>query len=167
MKKFLTIGGAATVLAMLPVAATLAADPAAITDNLTVNIGQSCTFDRTSQTGMSGEIPLGSVNNNFGSSSYSATCNNATGYDVNAVFTDLTGPGPAITYSADDPIAGGGTWTATVDNANIPASGGTLMTATGVTTGQTATVTYKVSVRSNQAAGAYTGYARYTLNQNS
>lgn len=166
MKKALLVGAASVALAAMPLAVSFAADPPALTDNLTVNIGQACTFDRTSQSGLSGEIELGSVNNNFGSSTFSATCNNATGYDVNAEFTSLTGPGQAITYSDENPQAGGGTWTATVNGTNIPATGGTLMTADGVASNQTATVTYKVSVRSNQAAGTYTGQARYTLNQN-
>lgn len=178
MKKLLIAGAASLALSALPIAASFAVDPPAISDELIVTVGEACTFTRTSSTGESGtitdSIQLGGLNNNFGSSTYKAICNNAIGFNVEAEFTSLTGAGEAITYSATDPTAGSGTWTASVDDNNIVVSTvdgkliGSLMSASGVTgaNGISATVTYKISIRDNQAKGNYTGTATYTLNQN-
>ena len=186
MKKILIAGAASLALAALPVASSFAATTAH--DTLTVNIGDSCTLDRQTGSGSYTKLmQLNAVDLEFGISTYRVICNNGTGFNVTAEFTDLddSAAGQNITYSATTPTAGSGTWTAsnvtinpnspteklpaynidpTSSNTNVK----TLMNYGGVTPadGYTATVTYQVSTRSNQAQGSYTGTATYTLNKN-
>ena len=171
MKKSLVAGAAAFAMAALPVAGVFAADPAPITDTLTVQIGEACTFQRAANAGdgaYTKSLDLGQLDAEFASSGFKVVCNNATGYNVAAVFTALAGPGENITYSQTTPTAGSGTWTASVGADNLAATGASLLSNDGVTStsGDTATVNYKVSVRNNQGKGTYTGTATYTLTQN-
>lgn len=184
MKKLVIAGSAvAAIIAAVPLAGSFA-----IQDNLTVNIGEACTLDRTSGTGSyTKTMQLNSFDQEFGTSTYRVICNNAHGFSVAAAFTDLddSGDGENITYSATTPTAGSGTWTAynTTINPNNPTetltpynidpsssdtNAKTLMNYSGVTPadGYTATVVYKVSTRNNQAQGSYVGNATYTLNKN-
>ncbi len=171
MKKSLVAGAAAFAMAALPVAGVFAADPAPIVDTLTVQIGEACTFQRgdTGDGTYTKSLNLGQLDAAFGSSNFVVICNNATGYVVNAEFTSLAGPGEAITYSQTTPTAGSGTWTANAGaQDNMAATNAVLLENAGVTSsaGDTAAVTYKVSVRNNQGKGNYTGTATYTLTQN-
>ncbi len=185
MKKTLVAGAASAVLAAMPLVGVMAADPAAITDTITVNVSPTCSFERTTGNGTySATLPAASstVNTAIGSSTFTAICNNATGFNVGTVAEDLTGPGQAITFASELPTAGGGTWAAKKSNNQYIAgakqesgdnagkyTGGTLMSTNTVTpaAGQTETVTYQASIRDNQASGSYTGHITYTLVQNS
>ena len=169
MKK-LAIAGASVLFAAMPVVGAFAADPAAITDNITITVSESCTFERTTGNGSyTATMAVNALNASVGSSVFTAICNNATGFSVSATPTSLSGDGEAITYSATTPAAGDGTWTATKTNVagNIAATDGVLMASAGVTAaaGQTETVTYKVSTRNNQAKGDYQGTIEYALTQ--
>lgn len=172
MKK-LAIAGASLALAAMPVVGVFAADNISLEDSLTITVSDNCAFTRESGTGSyTASMAPNDLNASVGSSQYKVVCNNAKGYSVGAVFTGLTGnqtTPETITYSATTPTAGSGTWTAakTVSAGNIAPSGGVLMSNEGTTSasGDTETVTYKVSTTSTQAAGSYTGKATYTFVQ--
>ena len=171
MKKSIVAGAASLVLAAMPVVGVFAADPDAVVDTLTVNVNESCNFTRSAGNGnYTQTMSAGALNSSFGSSTFTAACNNGLGYDINAVFTSLAhteNHGAAITYNATTPTAGSGTWTATVDSSNIAATGGKLGTQStqDPSGGRTYTVDYTVSTHSDQAQGSYQGTATYTLVQ--
>ena len=138
-------------------------------DTLSLTVNEQCTFVRSSGSNSKSTTMAMNALDTSMTNTFKVTCNIASGYSVSAAFTALDGPGADITYSATTPTAGSGTWTATKGAAsatsNIPASGGTLMSASGVTSssGTTQQVTYKVGTASNQASGSYEGTATYTL----
>ena len=171
MKKSIVAGAASLVLAAMPVVGVFAADPAAVEDTLTVNVNESCNFQRTTGNGnYTQTMSAGALNSSFGSSTFTAACNNGLGYDINAVFTSLShtgNKGEAITYSVTTPTAGSGTWTATVGSQNIAETGGKLASRAtqDPAGGSTYTVNYTVSTHDDQAQGTYTGTATYTLVQ--
>ena len=193
MKKQIIAGLAASLaMAAMPVVGVFAEDeepivnpaegPAAVEDVITVTVDESCTFNRTVGNGSyTRSMAKNALATGMGSSTYTAICNNATGFVVNAVFEKLTGAGEAIEYSETTPEAGSGTWTAHTDfgtgsnmagtwqEASSTYTGGVLMSTNGVTTdsGISATVTYTVSTHANQGKGSYSGKATYTLSQNS
>ena len=176
MKKLLITGAASLALAALPMASSLA-----IQDSLTVTVSESCTLLRqvdstewSDSTGgsFSGDLAVGFLQENFGSSTYKVVCNRTNGFKVTAAFTALDGPGTGanddITFIGEAPTAGGtvGHWAAKLSNNNyIAAENGVLMsnaTQTGAD-GMTETVTYQVSTADYQIQGNYTGTATYTL----
>ncbi|MBR3144024.1 hypothetical protein IKF12_02365 [Candidatus Saccharibacteria bacterium] len=168
MKK-LAVLGASAVLAALPVVGVFATDPEAVEDTLTITVSETCTLTRTTGNGnYTATMSTNALNASVGSSTFTAVCNNATGFSVSATPTALTGDGEAINYSATTPTAGSGTWTAakTEVAGNIAATSGVLMSTNATTTGLTETVTYAVSTRANQAKGDYTGTMTYQLTQN-
>ena len=172
MKKTLTIGVVSLTMAAMPVVGVFAANPAPLTDTINVTVDETCTFARTNGSGTySATMAVNKLNSSVGTSTFTAICNNPTGFSVSATPTSITGTGAAITYSATTPTAGSGTWTAynSTADANIAATSGVLMTSSGVTdaAGQAATVVYKVSTRNNQAKGGYSGTIQYALTQNS
>ena len=174
MKKQLIAGAASLALAAMPVVGAFAADPAEVVDTLTVTVDESCTFDHDGTGGSyTKAMEPGALDPAFATSSFKAMCNNGNGYTVSAVFTSLahTGnAGTAITYSAEDPVANGGTWTAQIEGGtNIAANDGVLMNTNtqDPVGGTTATVIYKVSLNADQAQGTYRGTATYTLTQKS
>ena len=172
MKK-LAIVGASLAFAALPVVGVFADNPAAIVDTINVTVGETCTFTSSNSGDKTYTLTMSTndLQTTAGSSTFTAICNNASGFSVSATPTSISGTGEAITYSATTPTAGSGTWTATntTDSANIPATGGTLMSAAGVTTstGVQKTVNYTVSTKNNQAKGSYSGTMTYQLTQNS
>lgn len=171
MKKSLIAGVASLTFAATPVFGVFATNPAAVTDTLDVTVAESCNFART--TGNATEtkaMTAGALDASFATHVFTATCNNGKGYDIGATFTSLShtgSAGTAITYSATTPTAGSGTWTATVGSSNIAASNGKLGTRTSQDPagGSTYSVTYKVSLKNDQAQGTYSGTATYTLVQ--
>ena len=174
MKKQLIAGAASLALAAMPVVGAFAADPAEVVDTLTVTVDESCTFDHDGTGGSyTKAMEPGALDSAFATSSFKAMCNNGAGYTVSAVFTSLahlTNAGTAITYSAETPTAGSGTWTAQIEGgANIAATNGVLMNTNqqDPVGGTTATVIYKVSLNDDQAQGTYRGTATYTLTQKS
>ena len=171
MKKTIIAGAASVALAAMPIVGVFAADPEPVVDTIRVTVDETCTLTRTTGTGTyTATMSTGALNPSVGSSTFTAICNNASGFSVSATPTALAGPAgsEAINYSATTPIAGSGTWTATKTEVagNIAASNGVLMTAAGVATGQTETVTYQVSTRADQAKGDYQGTMTYQLTQN-
>ena len=174
MKKQLIAGAASLALAAMPVVGAFAADPAEVVDTLTVTVDESCTFDHDGTGGAyTKAMEPGALDTAFATSSFKAMCNNGAGYTVSAVFTSLahTGnAGDAITYSAETPTAGSGTWTAQIDGgANIAATNGVLLNTNSQdpAAGTPVTVIYKVSLNDDQAQGTYRGTATYTLTQKS
>ena len=172
MKKSIVAGAASLVLAAMPVVGVFAADPAALTDTLTVTVNESCTFTRTTGNGQyTQSMTAGALKTDFGSSTFTSACNNGKGYDIGAVFTSLShtgNAGEAITYSATTPTAGSGTWTAAIGgSSNIAATSGVLgsQNTQDPAGGRTYTVVYKVSTHDDQAQGTYQGTATYTLVQ--
>ena len=171
MKKSIVAGAASLVLAAMPVVGVFADNPEAVVDTLTVNVNESCNFQRSTGNGnYTQTMAAGALNSSFGSSTFTAACNNGLGYDINAVFTSLAhkqNKGEAITYNVETPTGGSGTWTATVGSTNIAATSGKLATRTSQDPagGSTYTVSYTVSTHDDQAQGSYEGTATYTLVQ--
>ena len=171
MKK-LAIVGASLAFAALPVVGVFADNPAAIVDTIQVTVGETCTFNSSNSGDKTYTLSMSTndLQTTPSSSTFTAVCNNATGFYVSATPTAISGTGEAITYSATTPTAGSGTWTATIaEEGNIAATGGILMTANSATSssGVVKTVNYTVSTRNNQAKGSYSGTMTYQLTQNS
>ena len=178
MKKALVAGAASFVLAAMPVIGVFAVegDPAAVEDTLTVTVAGSCAFTRTTGTGQYTQaMQANQLKTDFGTSTFTAACNNGTGYTISAVFTSLdhsvdASHGQSITYSATTPTAGSGTWTAAVSGGDNLAASNAVLANTNTqdpAAGSTYTVDYKVSTHSTQGAGTYQGTATYTLAQKS
>ena len=176
MKKVLIAGTASLALAAMPLVgafATQAEDPAEIVDTLTVNVNGACGFSRTEGAGTYTQtMAANALNANFGTSTFTSSCNNGAGYIVTGDFEDLahsTGDGTAIAYSSETPTAGSGTWTAyksTATAGNITNHGTVIETNAADPSGGTSfTVVYKVSTHGIQAQGTYSGTATYTLAQ--
>ena len=174
MKKTIIAGAASVALAAMPVVGVFAADPAAVTDTLQITVNESCSFDRVD--GGSGAtiqktMTASGVDDNFGSNSFKAQCNNAKGYTVTGSFTSITATGAtAITYGTTTPDASHlGIWTAyksTATAGNIENGASILNTsAADPAAGTSFSVTYKVSLHDNQEQGNYSGTATYTLAQ--
>lgn len=169
MKKTIVAGAASLALAAMPVIGVFATDPEAIEDTITITVSETCTLTRSTGNGnYTATMSTNALNPSVGSSTFTAVCNNASGFSVSATPTALAGTGEAITYSATTPTAGSGTWTATKTTVagNIAATGGVLMSTNTTTTGLTETVTYQVSTRPDQAKGDYEGTMTYQLTQN-
>ena len=173
MKKSLIVSVASLALAAMPIMGVFAADPSAVVDNLSVTVDEICTFTRTTGNGnYTNTMAANAVNNNFGTSTFTAVCNAGSGYTVAAVFTALNGSvSGSIPYAASATSAGTNRWTAVKGASSsttyIAASNGTLMDTSGpdTSTGTVQQVTYKVSTATNIAQGSYTGTAKYTLSQ--
>ena len=173
MKKTLIAGAASFALAAMPVIGVFAVDPPAVVDTLTVTVNESCNFTHTSGNGQfTKTMGAGLLDSAFGTSSFTASCNNGAGYTISAEFTTLANTDDAtkspIAYSETTPTAGSGTWTANNGEVNIGATGGVLGSrdTQDPAGGSTYSVTYAVSTHSDQAQGTYTGTATYTLTQN-
>lgn len=181
MKKSIIVAGAASaVLAAMPVFGVFA--QTAVKDELTVNVQSSCELADITPSGVSTTNPnsyYGTGNPgelvtlSAGTSSTTGTatsvrieCNNATGYTITPTFTDLTGPGTAITYSTSTPAAANsGTWTAYYGGSTAISTAGIVVNSS--TSTDTYTFSYKVGLRNTQTSGDYTGSATYTLGANS
>lgn len=181
MKKTLMVGAVAFATVAVPVVGLTNYDvKAATTHTLNLTVTEVCSFTRSvGEATKSVSMAMNALNTDA-TNTFKVICNNAAGYSVAAVFTKITGVGDDIAYSATTPTAGSGTWTATKDGtspANIAGTwqsgsstytGGTLMSASGVTSssGTTQKVIYKIGTSATQAHGSYSGTATYTLTQN-
>lgn len=170
MKKSLVAGAASIALAALPVVGVFADNPAAVVDTLTVTVNESCTFAREGGSAtITQTMTAGQLKSDFGGNTFRAICNNGKGYDINAVFTDLThtgNAGEAIAYSATAaPSANSGTWNATVGGSILAKTGDVLgsRNTQDPSGGSTYTVAYAVSLHNDQAKGTYQGTATYSL----
>ena len=173
MKKTLIAGAASLAIAALPVVSTFAATSVVDTINVTVN-DETCTFNRTAGEGTyNATIIPGNFVENFGSSTFTTTCNDPTtiqNVSVTASFTALTDGDTDndIIYSSNAVDGSASTWRATVGDLSATATalseGGSVIA--GGTDSTSATVWYSVSAKSGQNPGTYTGYATYTLAEN-
>ena len=181
MKKSLIAGAGVAALAMafVPFGLASATDITSMEDTLTITVEPTCSFDAASHS-YSATMTANDLNTNVGTTTMTIICNQYNGYAVTANMTSLSGNGSnAISYSATTPTAGSGTWTAY----NTPTVAGTAGTAANIaatadaavisnsvhtsSTGDSSVIVYKVGTTNNQAAGAYTGTATYTLTANS
>ena len=173
MKKTLIAGAASLALAATPVFGVFAANPAALTDTLTVTVAVSCTFTRTTGEGTYAKtMTANDLDAAFGSSTFTSHCNNGTGYSITPTFSSLTFSGAAqpIAYSTTTPTAGTGTWTAKISGQSSNLTSGTAFgsqSSQDPAAGRTVTILYTVSTKNNQAKGTYTGTAKYQLSMNS
>ncbi len=187
MKKALVMGVASVALAAMPVVgvfAVQAPDPDAFTDTIEITVEGSCTWSRSTGDGTyEATIAAGGTNNNVGTSTFTSSCNNGTGYTVTGDFTSLahtTGDGTPITFSDENIAANSGTWnayrsgvTGGVTHTDYSAAAnltddGIVYKTTGADTATASsfTVVYKVATHAIQSQGLYRGTATYTLAQN-
>lgn len=184
MKKTLIISMASVAVAMTPVVGVFAANPSPLTDTINITVSENCSLASSASTFTQSMAP-GATNNNFGSSTLTAICNNASGFKVQASFTAFTDQrssgtkGTNISYSTAAPVntASAATWTAVLGAASStvyikPSSDSSptnILNESSVTSasGVTAQVSYKVATATNQAKGTYKATATYTLTQNS
>lgn len=178
MKKAIIAGAASAVLAAMPIVGAFAAS--SVYDTITVTVTDQCTFNRTAGEGNYGVTMLANaINEGFGSSTFTAACNfadqaqpGAEGSDiqVTATFTSLVSGANEIAYSDSALTAGTAGWNASkggrLVDATIMANNSDLINVSDVFASQSATVWYSVATASDQAAGAYTGTATYTLAEN-
>lgn len=172
MKKTMIAGAASIALAAMPVVGAFAAT--SVTDTITANVTDSCSFNRTAGEGTyATSILPNAIAENFASSSFAVTCNfGAEGKDINvtATFTDLVSGDNTIPYAGGALAAGTAGWNAAAGEfstgATPIADNGNLIDVTAATEDQTATVWYSVATADDQATGAYKGYATYTLAEN-
>lgn len=185
MKK-LAIAGASLALAAMPVLGVFADDVQNITDNITVTVNPTCSFDNNSgAASAAGENYTATVLNGAEASfnaggvhNFFVKCNDTEGYTVSATPSALTGELPvtgtknSIPYTTTYNATGtAGMWTATVasnDSHNptvvtpVPAAGGVIVTD-GKTNGTAFAVTYKAYVGTETPADTYTGTMTYLL----
>lgn len=170
MKKTVIAGVASFAFAATPVFGVFATNPT-VTDTLTVTVAGVCTFARTTGSATYEKtMTAGQLDTSFGSSTFTANCNNGSGYSISATFSSLTFTGAtnSIAYSATTPTSGSGTWTAAKDGTtNLAVTGAVLGTRNtqDPSGGSTYSVTYKVGLLANQPKGTYTGTAVYALTQ--
>lgn len=173
MKKTVIAGVASFAFAATPVFGVFATNPT-VTDTLTVTVAGVCTFARTGGSATYEKtMTAGQLDTSFGSSTFTANCNNGSGYSISATFSSLTFSGATspIAYSATTPTEGSGTWTAAkvvnTTETNLAASGAVLgsRNTQDPAGGSTYTVKYKVGLFDNQPKGTYTGTATYALTQ--
>ena len=172
MKKAIIAGAASAVLAAMPVIGAFAAT--SVVDTINVTVSDECTFNRTAGEGTySTTLLSNAVSENFGSSTFTASCNfGVDGKDiaVTAAFGSLTSGANSIPYGTAAVAAGTAGWTASLGtlsaDATLIENNGNIINATDATEDQVATVWYSVATAANQAAGTYKGYATYTLAEN-
>ncbi len=170
MKKVFVAGLASVALAAVPVLSSFA-EASMTTDTLTINLTDSCEFERTVGDGDYGvTLHPGSYALNFASSTFTVTCNTPDTYTVTAQFSDLlntTNENESIVYSAADPNGTASTWQTKLGATNNIAvnlsNGDTILSASSANGGASAVVRYSVGAASDQGSGTYTGKATYTL----
>ena len=169
MKKTLIAGVTSLSFAAMPIVGVFAVDPSPITDTLTVNVNLSCTFARTGGSATYSKTMLANaLDTEFGVSTFTAHCNNGSGYTVTPTFTSLTFSGATmpIAYSTTKPSANSGTWTALL-NSNTTGmtnnSAAVTQNSQDPAAGRSFTVTYQVGLKNNQPKGTYVGTASYQL----
>lgn len=150
-----------------------ASDPTAVVDTLTVTVDEVCTLTRTAGTGTyTASMQPNKTNMTLGTSEFTAVCNSASGYQVVAAFTALTGSkNGSIPYTASKPTTSTKRWTAVKGESSsttyLATSGAIVIDTDGPDTseGTVQKVSYKVSTGGGLADGTYTGTATYTLTQ--
>ncbi len=193
MKKALIAGAASAVLAAMPIVGVFAADgDLSQTDTVVVTVDSACSL-ATSNTGAdyTATIANGAFNTNIAGSTFTITCNDTGGWDLNAIGAgtatgDVTKMDASTNKDADDiatgttldgsvsnwafKIAKGGsdasniTVTTGYDNFSaVPAASTKIAKGTSTAGNSTITATYGVGISATQSAGTYTGKVTYTL----
>lgn len=194
MKKTLMAGAASLALAAMPVVGTFAAQQSVtITDTLQVTITTACTFVRYGAAGASqtdvnpgpnwsgtttadGDTVTGtysatvkpSADVELGTSTFTAFCNAADGYNVTVSTPNLTNSvsgGGTIDFTSTEPTSSEQGWTLTKGN-SLFSSGSFMSSNTATTAAQHETATYTVYTSATTRAGTYTGNVVYTFTYN-
>ena len=170
MRKLL-LCGLATPLAFLSGSVFATSDPAAVVDNLSVNVEEICTFSRTVGTGsITKAMTANKGATNMGGSTFKAICNANSGYSVKAVFTSLTGGSGSASFAYSSPSKGYNRYSAYLGDSSsttrVAANGNIIDTSEADgEDGITQQIYYKCSTATDVPAGTYTGTATYTLTQ--
>ncbi len=195
MKKSIIAASAASVaLAAMPVVGVFAADGTLTqTDTVVVTIDSACSLatSNTSGADYTATIANGAFNTAITGSTFTITCNDTAGWDLNAIGAgtangDITKMDASTNTDSDD-IATGTTLDGSVSNwafkvakggtdssnvtlttgydafSAIPSASTKIATGTSTAGNATITATYGVGVSSTQSAGTYTGKVQYTL----
>ena len=193
MKKALIAGAASTVLAAMPIVGAFAADGTlSRTDTVKVTVDSACSLATSNTSGdYTATIENGASNTNIAGSTFTVTCNNTGGWQLNAIGAgtvtgDVTKMDASTDKDADDiatgttldgsvsnwafKIAKGGddaanvTITAGYDNFSaVPSASTKIAQGTSTAGKSTITATYGVGISATQSAGTYTGKVTYTL----
>ena len=193
MKKALIAGAASTVLAAMPIVGAFAADGTlSRTDTVKVTVDSACSLATSNTSGdYTATIENGASNTNIAGSTFTVTCNNTGGWQLNAIGAgtvtgDVTKMDASTDKDADDiatgttldgsvsnwafKIAKGGddaanvTITAGYDNFSaVPSASTKIAHGTSTAGKSTITATYGVGISATQSAGTYTGKVTYTL----
>ena len=181
MKK-LAIAGASVALAAMPVVSTFAATGTTVTDTVQVTIDPACTITSTQAANTYSEtMTNGQLKSDFGSTTMSISCNDATGWHVTAVGSgadatdktamNATGSGKDIaTGTATSGATSnwamkvtGGTATGFTTFSAVPSSATDVAKSTVSTNQSEIVTTYQVFISATQEADTYTGQVTYTL----
>ena len=198
MKKSIIAAGAASLaVTAMPVVGVFAADgDLTQTDTVVVTIDSACSLATSGSeldpaSTYTSTIANGEYDTNITGSTFTITCNDTGGWDLNAIGAgtatgDITKMDASTGVDADDistgttldgsvsnwafKIAKGGTdqgnITITTGYTNfsaVPSSSTKIATGTSTAGNSTITATYGVGVSSTQSAGDYTGKVQYTL----
>ncbi len=196
MKKTLIAGAGVAALGMaaLPFAGVFAADGTLTqTDTVVVTVDSACSLatSNTSGADYTATIANNAANTNIAGSTFTVTCNDTGGWDLNAIGAgtatgDVTKMDASTNKDADDiatgttldgsvsnwafKIARGGsdagniTITTGYDNFSaVPSQSTKIATGTSTAGNSTITATYGVGISPTQSAGNYTGKVQYTL----
>ena len=193
MKKALIAGAASTVLAAMPIVGAFAANGTlSRTDTVKVTVDSACSLATSNTSGdYTATIENGASNTNIAGSTFTVTCNNTGGWQLNAIGAgtvtgDVTKMDASTDKDADDiatgttldgsvsnwafKIAKGGddaanvTITAGYDNFSaVPSASTKIAQGTSTAGKSTITATYGVGISATQSAGTYTGKVTYTL----
>ncbi len=170
MRKIL-LCGLITPLVFISGSVLAATDPAAITDNLSVNVEEICSFSRSSGSGSIAKTMTANKGaTGMGGSTFTAICNSNGGYSVKAVFTSLTSASSSASFDYANPTKGYNRYSAYLGNSSSTtrvASNGNIMDTTVADdeNGTVQEIYYKCSTANDVPAGTYTGTATYTLTQ--
>lgn len=156
-----------------------AADITSVTDVISVEVLQSCTFNSTENRTYNGSAKNGEEVKNFedsGVHEFNLFCNSGNGFVVTATPDDLKAEGidRAINYTDNyTPSGTNGLWTAVItsDSAGVtttspvPVGGGTIISSSSGTeaAGVNFTAAYSAYVGTETPAGTYSGTIIYTL----
>ena len=170
-KKILSASVVSLSILLLSGNAIAASDPAAVVDNLSVNVEEICTFSRTVGSGSIAKAMTANKGaTNMGGSTFKAVCNSDDGYSVKAVFTSLSGGTGNASFSYASPSKGYNRYSAYLGDSSSTtrvAANGNIMDTSEADgeNGTTQQIYYKCSTATDIPAGTYTGTATYTLTQ--
>lgn len=184
-KKVITAVVSSTALAALPVAGVFAADVTTATDTINVTVNASCTLGITEGKAVTGTVANGTKKEDLAGSTFSISCNNASGWHLTAVgagtnkeddVAALATAGGAQSISTSATIstetsswgfklAGTGVEKTYQSFAAVPKTATTVAKGTTPTAANEITATYGVGISATQAAGTYSGKVTYVLAQ--